>query len=340
MEQRAQLDETSALLMSDGMGILAADESIGTMDKRLTSIDVAATTQMRRRYRELLFTAPELERYVSGVILFDKTLRNATAAGVPFSDLLTARGIIPGIKVDRGVVPLTHFPDEVVTEGLDGLAQRLTEYHQLGARFTKWRTVYTIGESTPTPQCIEANSFALARFAALSQEAGMVPLVEPEVIYDGDHSITRAAEATRAALSALFDALRAYRVYLGGVVLKSSMVLAGSDHATPSSPEEVADATLRVFRDTVPNEVAGIVFLSGGQTPKQATANLQAIASQGAQPWKISFSFSRAVQEPALAAWKGEAAQTEAAQRALIARLKLNSLAQQGRYDPSGEENT
>lgn len=337
METTGRLDTIVASLMRDGAGILAADESIGTMDRRLVAVDADATQQMRRAYRELLFTAPDIERYLSGVILFDQTIRSATEQGVPFPDLLTARGILPGIKVDLGTVPLTYFPDEVITEGLDGLAERLNAYHTLGARFTKWRAVYTIGASMPTPQCIEANAFSLARFAVLSQEAGLVPMVEPEVIHEGDHDIQRAADVTHAVLSALFDALRAYRADLSGVILKSSMVLAGNNHAEPSSPEEVADATLRVFRETVPKDIGGIVFLSGGQTPKQATANLQAIANHGTQSWKMTFSFARALQEPVLATWRGEPERVPAAQAALLTRLKHNALAQQGRYDSAAD---
>jgi fructose-bisphosphate aldolase class I len=330
---------TIGALLQKRKGILAADESTGTMNKRLEAAGASTTPEMRREYRELLFTAPDIEQYLSGVILYDETIRSATAGGVPFADLLTARGIVPGIKVDKGTVPFDGFPDEVVTEGLDGLAARLSEYYDRGARFTKWRAVLSIGAGIPTDACLKINATVLARFASLSQASGMVPIVEPEVMLHGDHDIRRAQEVTTHALGTLFETLKEYRVDLAGLIVKSSMVLAGDGNKTQSSPEEVADATLRAFNAAVPKEVPAIVLLSGGQTPKRATENLQAIARHGAQSWLITFSYSRALEEPVLTAWKGDtAANKAAAQRALVHRLSLNAKAQTGDYEPKLEE--
>lgn len=326
-------------LLVKGKGILAADESTGTMNKRLEAVGAMTTPEIRREYRQLLFTAPGIEEYLSGVILYDETIHSGTDDGAPFADLLTARGIVPGIKVDKGTIPLDAFPGEVVTEGLDGLSVRLKEYYGLGARFTKWRAVVTIDAEIPTEQCLAVNAVMLARFATLSQAAGMVPIVEPEVILHGSHDIVRAQEVTERTLETLFATLTHYRVDLTGLILKSSMVLAGDGHKAQSSPEEVADATLRVFNRVVPKEVPGIVLLSGGQTPKRATENLQAIARHGAEPWQITFSYSRALEEPVLTAWKeNTAANKEVAQRALLHRLNLNAKAQTGDYEPALEE--
>lgn len=326
-------------LLVKGKGILAADESTGTMNKRLESVGVLTTPPMRREYRQLLFTASGIEKYLSGIILYDETIRSGTDDGVPFADLLTARGIIPGIKVDTGTVPLDGFPGELVTEGLDGLAERLKEYYGLGARFTKWRSVITIGRELPTRQCLNVNAVMLARFASLSHAAGMAPIVEPEVMLHGDHGIARAQEVTTQTLQTLFETLKEYHIDLSCLILKSSMVLAGDGNKERSSPEEIADATLRTFRNAVPPEVGGVVLLSGGQTPKRATENLQAIAHQGAQPWPITFSYSRALEEPVLTAWKGDtAANKGAAQHALLHRLTLNAKAQMGDYEPALEE--
>lgn len=325
-------------LLAKGKGILAADESTATMNKRLEAVGAGITPEVRSAYRELLFTAPRIEAYLSGVILYDETIRAETSHGVPFADLLTARGMIPGIKVDKGTVPLDGFPEEVVTEGLDGLAARLSEYYDLGARFTKWRAVIAIGDSLPTDQCLRIHAMTLARFAALSQAAGMVPIAEPEVLLHGNHDIVRAQEVTERTLTVLFETLADYRVDLSALILKSSMVLAGDGAGVQSSPEEVADATLRAFSAAVPKEMPGIVLLSGGQTPKRATENLQAIAAHGAQPWQITFSYSRALEEPVLTAWKGDMANTEAAQHALLHRLMLNAKAQTGDYESALEE--
>ena len=321
-------------LLTKGKGILAADESIVTMDKRLASVGALTTPEMRREYRQLLFTSPGIEEYLSGIILYDESIRSTTDDGVSFADLLTARGIIPGIKVDKGTIPLDGFPDEVVTEGLDGLTARLAEYYDFGARFSKWRAVVSIGAELPTEQCISINAVMLARYAALSQVAGLVPIVEPEVMLHGDHSIERAGEVTVQALQILFATLKEYRVDIGALILKSSMVLAGDGAKVQSSPEDVADATLRAYNLAVPKETGGIVLLSGGQTPTRATANLQAIARHGAQPWGITFSYSRALEEPVLTAWKGDTtANKDVAQRALLHRLMLNAKAQMGDYD-------
>lgn len=340
MEHIEYVRTVARSLLVKGKGILAADESTKTMDTRLAAVGAMATPDMRREYRELLFTAPGIEEYLSGVILYDETIRSGTADdGVPFADLLIARGIIPGIKVDRGTVPLDGFPDEVVTEGLDGLAARMSEYYGMGARFTKWRAVITIGENLPTDQCIRMNAAMLARFASLSQGAGMVPIVEPEVMLHGDHDIARAQDVTTKTLETLFETLTEYRVDLAGLILKSSMVLAGDGSKTQSTPEEVADATLRTFAAAVPKEVPGVVLLSGGQTPRRATENLQAMAHHGAQPWQITFSYSRALEEPVLTAWRGDtAANKDAAQAALLHRLMLNAKAQTGDYEPALED--
>ena len=322
-------------MMQDGKGILAADESDSTAGKRLAMVGLPNQPGNRQDFREILLTAPDIENYLSGAILYDSTIRENSDAGVPFVDILTARGIVPGIKVDTGTVSLQNFPGEVVTEGLDGLADRFAEYYKLGARFAKWRAVITIDESIPTDEALEINAIMLARYAALAQEAGIVPMVEPEVIFSGSHSIARAEEVTMRTLQILFKTLQRYRVDLEALVLKSSMVLAGDAHSQQSSPEEVAAATLRTFHLSVPRNVGGIVFLSGGQSPKRATENLNAIAKMGKQPWPISFSYSRAIEEPVLAAWQGKPENIAEAQKALLYRVKLNSLAQQGKYDPT-----
>lgn len=326
-------------LLIKGKGILAADESTGTMNKRLALVGTLTTPEIRREYRQLLFTAPGIEDYLSGVILYDETIRSSADADVPFADILTARGVVAGIKVDKGTIPLDGFPGEVVTEGLDGLAVRLVEYYELGAQFTKWRAVVSIDNGLPTDECIKMNAVMLARFASLSQVAGMVPVVEPEVMLHGTHDILRAQEVIARTLQTLFATLKDYRVDLSCLILKSSMALAGDGYKEQSSPEEVADATLRAFNLAVPKEVPGIVLLSGGQTPTRATENLQAITRHGAQPWQITFSYSRALEEPVLTAWKGDSASNkDAAQRALLHRLMLNAKAQTGDYEATLEE--
>jgi len=336
MASHKDLYKTVESMMQPGKGILAADESDGTAGKRLAMVDLPNEPEHRRSFREILFTAPGIEEYLSGVILYHSTLRNTTEDGMAFPDVLAARGIVPGIKVDMGTRPLQNFDGEVVTQGLDNLADRFAEYYKIGARFAKWRAVITIDEENglPSDECIEANAIMLTRYAAIAQEAGFVPMVEPEVIFAGPHDITTAETVTMRTLQVLFTTLRRYKVDLKGVILKSSMVLAGDKHKQQSTPEEVADATLRTFHLSVPHEVGGIVFLSGGQTPKRATENLQAIAAMGEQPWPISFSYSRALEEPVLAAWQGEEENVDDAQKALLHRAKHNGLAQQGKYDP------
>src|ERR671913_2590973 len=326
----ADLHETAKALVAEGKGILAADESSGTIKKRFDSIDVESTEENRRAYRDLLFTTPGAEEFISGVILYDETIRQSSADGTPFPKLLERKGIIPGIKVDMGAKPLAGSTDETVTEGLDGLRERCQEYFDLGARFTKWRAVINIGAGRPSEYAIWTNAHALARFAALSQEAGLVPIVEPEVLMDGDHTIERCDQVTRDTLAATFAALHRHRVRLDGMLLKPNMVLSGGDCPTQAGVEQVAQATLSCLRDHVPASVPGIVFLSGGQSDEAATAHLNAMNRLGDAPWQLSFSYGRALQAPALKAWKGEPANGKAAQRAYLHRARLNGAARSG----------
>lgn len=334
MRDNQDLYKTVDYMMQSGKGILAADESDGTAGKRLAMVGLPNQPGNRQDFREILFTAPGIEEYISGVIMYDSSMKNNTDEGMPFPDVLAARGIVPGIKVDRGPRPLEGFEGEVVTQGLDDLADRFDEYYTLGARFAKWRAVITIDKEIPTEECMKANAMQLARYAAIAQSKGIVPMVEPEVIFAGTHTIARAEEVTTKTLQVLFSTLREFRIDLKGVILKSSMVLAGDKHPEQSSPEEVAGATLRTFQLSVPHEVGGIVFLSGGQTPHRATENLNAIAKMGTQPWPITFSYSRAIEEPVLMAWQGKAENIAAAQKAMLHWSKMNSLAQLGKYDP------
>jgi fructose-bisphosphate aldolase, class I len=319
-------------LVAAGKGILAADESSGTIKRRLDRVNVASTEENRRAYREVLFTTPGVEAYISGIILYDETIRQQAQDGTPFPSLLTQRGIIPGIKVDKGAIDLAGFPGEKITEGLDGLRARLAEYHGLGARFTKWRAVITIGGGIPTAYCLEANAHALARYAALSQEAGLVPIVEPEVLMDGTHTIARCEEVTTSTLHCVFAQLHAHRVFLEGMLLKPNMVLSGQDCPQQASVEEVATATVRCFRRTIPAAVPGIVFLSGGQSAEVATEHLNAMNAMGEHPWQLSFSYGRALQGPVLEAWRGDAANTPAAQKFFYQRAKYNGAARYGKY--------
>jgi fructose-bisphosphate aldolase class I len=332
------LTATAAALVAPGRGILAADESSGTIEKRFKSIQVSSTEEHRRAYRELLFTTEGAAEFISGVILFDETIRQNATDGTPFPEVLARQGVIPGIKVDKGTVALAGFPGEKVTEGLDGLRGRLEEYRGLGARFTKWRAVITIGEGIPTRTCLHANAEALARFAALSQEAGLVPIVEPEVLMDGEHTIERCLEVTGATLSCVFAALREHRIRFDGMLLKPNMVLSGSQCPTQAGVREVAEATVGCLRDNVPASVPGIVFLSGGQSDEVATAHLDAMNRLGGQPWQLSFSYGRALQAPALKAWKGESSNAPAAQRAFYHRARLNGAARFGRYSEEMEQ--
>ena len=319
-------------LVQPGKGILAADESSPTIKKRFDSIHLESTEANRRAYREMLFTTRGAEDFISGVILFDETIRQSTGSGTPFPRFLTGRGIHPGIKVDAGAKALAGFPGEKITEGLDGLRDRLAAYRELGAAFTKWRAVITIGNGIPSAFCIEANAHALARYAALSQEAGLVPIVEPEVLMDGDHTIERCEAVTERTLSRVFLDLHRHRVHLEGALLKPNMVVSGKDCPTQAGPEQVAEATVRCFRRTVPSAVPGIVFLSGGQTPVEATANLNAMNALGDHPWELSFSYGRALQENALKAWSGKAENVTAAQEVFHHRAKLNGAARHGKY--------
>jgi fructose-bisphosphate aldolase, class I len=336
--QAQDLNHIARAIVAPGKGILAADESSGTIEKRFRSIQVESTEEHRRAYRELLFTTEGAGEFISGVILFDETIRQRAADGTPFPEVLDRQGIIPGIKVDKGAKDLAGFPGEKITEGLDGLRGRLGEYRDLGASFTKWRAVITIGDGIPTRTCIDTNAEALARFAALSQEAGLVPIVEPEVLMDGDHTIERCFDVTADTLGAVFAALRAHRVRLDGTLLKPNMVLSGTDCPTQAGVRQVAEATVRCLRDTVPASVPGVVFLSGGQTDEAATAHLNAMNQLGEQPWQLSFSYGRALQAPALKAWKGEPANGPSAQRAFYHRARLNGAARYGRYSEEMEQ--
>ena len=335
MKRHAKMYETVAALMAPGKGILAADESDSTAGKRLQMVHLPNEEENRQDFRELLFTAPGIEEYLSGVILYDSTIKSAADDGTPFGDVLIARGIVPGIKVDLGTKEFDGFSGEVVTQGLDDLEERFVAYYDLGARFAKWRMVVTIDEHTPTDACLEINSVMMARYAQIAQRTGIVPMVEPEVIFAGNHDIARAEAVTTRAIQILMQTMMRYKVDLEALILKSSMVLAGDTNTEQSTPEQIANATLRTFHMSVPYEVGGIVFLSGGQTPKRATENLNAIAKLGKQPWPITFSYSRAIEEPFLLAWQGKPENTEAAQAMLLHACKMNSLAQQGKYDPA-----
>jgi len=323
---------TARALVAPGKGILAADESTGTIARRFRSVGVEPTEQNRRAYRDLLLTTAGAEDYISGVILYDETIRQESLAGVPFPRLLERVGIMPGIKVDLGAKALAAFPGEQITEGLDGLRDRLVTYDALGARFAKWRAVIAIDEGLPTAFCIEANAHALARFAAICQEASIVPIVEPEVLMDGSNTISRCESVTTAVLEAVFAALSRHRVMLEGMLLKPNMVIAGKKCPVQSPVSEVAASTVRTLLRTVPAAVPGIVFLSGGQSPDQATAHLNAMNRLGKFPWELSFSFGRALQEPALLAWAGDANKVAVAQALYLQRARLNSAARSGSY--------
>jgi fructose-bisphosphate aldolase class I len=332
-----QLEGIARALVAPGKGILAADESSGTIEKRFAAIGVESTEESRRAYRELLFTAEGAAEWIGGVILFDETIRQRDADGTPFPQLLERQGIIPGIKVDKGAKDLALAPGEKVTEGLDGLRERFSEYRGLGARFAKWRAVYSIGEEIPSEYCIWVNAHALARYAALTQEAGLVPIVEPEVLMDGDHTIERSYSVTSRVQHAVFTELRDQRVAFEGMLLKPNMVLSGYDCPTQAGPDEVAAATIRCLRHNVPAAVPGIVFLSGGQSDEAATLHLDAINRLGPQPWQLSFSYGRALQAPALRAWQGASENVGAAQSAYLHRARLNGAAREGAYTPELE---
>jgi fructose-bisphosphate aldolase class I len=332
------LEETARALVAPGKGILAADESDGTIKKRFDSIGIESTEDSRRAYRDLLFTTDGAADHISGVILYDETIRQSSFDGTSFRKLLESQGVIPGIKVDKGAKDLANAPGEKITEGLDGLRERLAEYYGLGARFTKWRAVITIGPDIPSEYCLWTNANALARYAALSQEAGLVPIVEPEVLMDGDHSIETSFDVTSRTLHAVFTELRDQRVHFEQMLLKPNMVLSGYEAPQRAGVQEVAEATVRCFRRHVPAAVPGVVFLSGGQTDEDATAHLNAMNAMGPHPWELSFSYARALQAPALKAWSGEAANVQAGQAAYLHRARMNSLARSGSYSPEMEK--
>ncbi len=333
----AELESVARSLVPSGKGILAADESAPTIEKRFRSIRLPSTEENRRAYREVLFTTPGASDFISGVILFDETIRQKASDGTPFPVLLAEQGIVPGIKVDEGARPLAGFPGEKITEGLDGLRGRLAEYRELGARFAKWRAVLAIGEGTPTPYCLKANAHALARYAALCQEEGLVPIVEPEVLMDGSHAIERCEEATLAVLSLVYAELAAHRVHPEGTLLKPNMVLPGEECPRRAGVDEVARVTVRTLSRVVPPAVPGIVFLSGGQAPAQATAHLNAMNALGEHPWELSFSFGRALQDPVLKAWQGRPENVASARKAYHHRAMLNGAARGGKYSPEME---
>lgn len=326
-----RLNEVARAIVADGKGILAADESGGTITKRFQAIGVESTELARRDYRSLLFTTPGLETSIGGVILYDETIRQTAPDGTPIPKLLANKGIVPGIKVDKGAKPLANHPGEKVTEGLDGLADRLKEYLGMGARFAKWRAVITVGPGIPSQACISANAHALARYAALCQEGGVVPIVEPEVLMDGDHDIDACEVATRRTLEAVFAALRDQDVSLPGILLKPSMVISGSDAKDRAGPQEVARRTVQALRECVPDSVPGICFLSGGQGPEEATEHLRLMNTMGPFPWKLTFSYGRALQDPALKAWKGSHVNAKATQAALKERADANHAAALGK---------
>jgi fructose-bisphosphate aldolase, class I len=334
-----RLESTVKSLLAPGKGILAADESFPTIGKRFNALNISSNEETRGAYREMLLTTTGLSDFISGVILFDETIRQRMSHGVPITmpKVLAGQEIIPGIKVDKGTAAMVSFPGEKITQGLDGLRERLGEYRELGAHFTKWRAVSVIGEHLPTRACIDANANSLAQFAALSQEAGLVPIVEPEILMNGNHTIARCEEVTNAALTSVFAALFEHRVVLELMLLKTGMILSGAECPQQADIAEVTEATLRCFRRTVPAAVPGIVFLSGGQADEVATLRLNSICRATDVPWKLSFSFGRALQSPALKIWKGSPANVEAAQVALHHRARCNGLALRGKYSAEME---
>jgi len=332
------LGSIAQAIVAKQKGVLAADESTPTIKKRFDTIGVESTEESRRRYREILFTTEGIERYIGGVILFDETLRQATQDGMPFAELLSSRGIIPGIKVDKGAKALALYPEEKITEGLDGLRERLVEYKQMGAKFAKWRAVININErDVPTAFGIRANAHALARYAALCQELDIVPIVEPEVLMDGAHDIERCEVVTSSVLEEVFTELDAHRVLFEGMLLKPNMVISGMKCARQGSVQQVAEATIRCLTRYVPAAVPGIVFLSGGQSAEDATEHLNAMNMTGPHPWQVSFSYGRALQGPVLATWKGQEDNVAAAQKTFLKRCMLNGLARDGNYERSME---
>ena len=333
-----ELAKVARAMCANGRGILAADESTGTIEKRFKSINVDNVEENRRAYRDMLFTTKGLGEFVGGVILYDETIRQKSADGTPFPELLAKHNMVPGIKVDTGAKDMALCPGEQVTEGLDNLMKRCAEYHKLGARFAKWRAVINIGRDIPSAACIVANAHALARYAAICQANHLVPIVEPEVIMDGDHTIDRCEQVTEWTLHETFAALASQRVVLEHMVLKPSMVISGKSCAQQASAQEVAERTLRTLKRTVPAAVPGIAFLSGGQSDEDATVHLDIMNKLGGGPWAVSFSYGRALQQASLKAWRGATANVPAAQRALYHRARMNSLAAHGRYNADLEK--
>jgi fructose-bisphosphate aldolase class I len=335
------LEQTARAIVADGKGILAADETVHTITKRLSARAIESTAERRRDYREMFFTTPDVSTFIGGVIMHDETIRQRSSTGMPLIRLLNERGIVPGIKVDAGARPLAGAPGELVTEGLDGLRGRLEEYHQMGARFAKWRAVIVIADGLPTARCVQANADALARYAVLCQEQDFVPIVEPEVLMDGPHTLERCEEVTAQVLQTVFEKLFRYKVVLEGMLLKPNMVVAGDDCPTPCTVPEVAEATLRTLQRHVPPAVPAIVFLSGGQDPLLATKHLSAINElEGPKPWTLSFSYGRALQDEALEAWHGRSENVSAGQRAFYHRAKCDSGAALGKYGSAMESET
>ena len=335
-----ELRATAQAMVAPGKGILAMDESNGTCNKRFEKLGIQPTEDRRRAYRELILTTPNLGEFISGAILYDETIRQSTQAGKPFTQVMPSAGVIVGIKVDTGAKDLSGCPQEKITEGLDGLRDRIAEYYQMGARFAKWRAVITIGNGIPSRTCIEANAHALARYAALCQEGGLVPIVEPEVLIDGDHTIERCYEVTDQTLQAVFTQLRLNKVAFDQMILKPSMVIAGLNCSTQSTVDQVAQMTIQCLLSNVPATVAGVAFLSGGQTNEKSTAHLNTMnIKYGAKcPWPVTFSYARAIQQPALEHWRGEDDNTKAAQQLLFNRAKLNGAASQGKYNVEMEK--
>jgi fructose-bisphosphate aldolase class I len=334
----SELDTIAQAMVAKGKGILAADESSGTIKKRFDTIKLESTEENRRAYRDMLFTTQGIADYISGVILFDETIRQKSHDGTPFPQLLSKLGIVPGIKVDTGAKPLAGYPGETITEGLDGLRERLAEYYQLGARFAKWRAVIDIGNGIPTQFAIDANAHALARYAALCQEAKIVPIVEPEVLMDGAHDIDRCEEVTGNVLASVFKALHDHRIRLEGMVLKPNMVISGKKAPSRAKPQQVAEATVRCLKRYVPSAVPGIAFLSGGQSAAEATEHLSLMNQMGPLPWELTFSYGRALQDEALKTWGGKKENVAAAQKAFLRRAKFNGLARTGSYTPAHEQ--
>ena len=329
------LEEVAKKLTARGKGLLAADESSASCQKRFDAVGVPCTEETRRQYRELLITTPGAEKFMSGVIFYDETFWQSTHAGPLFREYLKAHHVMPGIKVDKGLIDLPGFPDEKLTRGLDDLPERMATYHAAGAQFAKWRSVITIGDDIPTEECIGANTFVLARYARICQEAGIVPIVEPEILFDGKHTIERCDEVTRQVYDVLFMTMRAFRVHLPGAILKTGMVLPGKDSGVAINHDDVAKRTVRALHEHVPHELGGVVFLSGGQTSKDAFINLNRIAQKGPHPWGVTFSYSRALQDPVLKAWANDRHATDDIKKLFYKQLEMASAASKGELDES-----